>query len=209
LIHRTHRRQAEAYQDVMLDFHNNGMVAFPRLTNIEAKGTSVSASVGLRVVRLGWEHSTYPSGGYVGRSFDQISTSPKGELNLNRDDEGKIFSKMSQAVNSAMDLAKLVHLDVRPGTAWTVAPLLVVPDDMLFVANYNDEGEMIDGPKRTVRCQFYLGQRLELGQGNQYRRATMHLSHLDIITIGELQPILRDYALEGKNSERKRLIPLT
>ena len=145
----------------------------------------------------------YAVGRPVGRSLTQLKKE-KGRLSGTDSD---IHEKWAQALASAFDLinASYALARKRPSLTYsTVLPVLVVPDNALWVADYDADGRPVlsrteGGEERLVRTvdetTFYVGRRYEVGNSNPHFYAT----HLHILTVSGLTALLRSMSNNGRH----------
>ena len=67
-----------------------------------------------------------------------------------------------------------------------IIPVLVVNDGVLWEANYNENGELVEDPKQVTSSEIYLGKDLWTGpMGVEYT-----FSHLHINTLSSFESFL-------------------
>ncbi len=167
LVHAVPRKPDEAFHDLIVDDHRN-------------VGDHV-------VVQVTGDRSRYKPGAPVGKRLDQVGRSPTGEL-VGGDQD--VFEKVSQSINSTVDLLERIGRDNRSPRLYAIVPLLVVPDERLWQVDYSPAGEQQGPPRRVDTVTVFLGKewpfRSFVGETRRYR-----LSHYEITTFGALKPTLR------------------
>lgn len=124
----------------------------------------------------------YPVGGMVGRSTAQVGKNLQGEIVAN---DAEIYEKWGQAVSS---IKKAIEWLPRrdDGTIsdaieilGCALPFVVVPDGMLWIAEYSKNGDVVTGPKQVDRISCICGKKYEFGSpfGWHYR-----ISHIEFVT---------------------------
>lgn len=131
-------------------------------------------------------YSLYSKGQFVAKSVDQIGKRLDGEFTTSTD--GDMFDKISQAINSAIDLISEAHYldtDYSPDYLTLVCPVLVIPDSSLWQVKYSDNGEQIGEPEQINHTPYYIGKRWVVGDKIHSLHYT--ISHLEIVTYSEIQ----------------------
>ncbi|QEF99737.1 hypothetical protein Mal15_38030 [Stieleria maiorica] len=110
----------------------------------------------LFTAKFGGLYSRYREGEMVGKSIDHIVNSGSRIKGGDKD----IYSRWSQAVASAtslIDVAReVLPLNKQAFMRTAIVPVLVVPNDRLFVVDYDEEGRKT-GPVRAVSwTPFYI-----------------------------------------------------
>lgn len=121
--------------------------------------------------------SFYKVGEYIGKSTIQIGVDDKKQFVF---EDSEIFDKWTQAINSAKDLVEIAfrsHFQGRLPISTAVIPVLVVPDDTLWVADYDESGSLSGDPKMTDEVQFFINHEYKIQGFPPYR-----ISHLHFLT---------------------------
>jgi hypothetical protein len=137
------------------------------------------------------QFSLYPKKHFVAKAVDQIGKRPDGEITSN---DGEVFDKISQAINSSIDLiyeAPYLDTDIHPVYLTFVCPVLVVPDSSLWQVKYSNDGEQIGEPEQIRHISYYIGKEWTVNGGLQ--PLTYTLSHLEIVTYSEIQNFVEKY----------------
>lgn len=136
------------------------------------------------------EFTFYSEGEPVGKSCEQVGRqNHDGEITAT--DSG-IYDKWAQALSSAEDLIDescCTGQDITNSIAMSlVFAILVVPNERLWMAQFNEKGAILDTPKLVDRCPYFVGR-------EYVHNAVMHqnefkLSHLEIVTSKGLTDLL-------------------
>lgn len=142
-------------------------------------------------IRLVGEHTAYPSGAPVGKSCTQIGRSTNGELSTSDSD---VYDKWAQALSSADDLTLLACSDGDDRTGNValslVFPLLVVPNERLWVTHYDACGKRIRDPEPADRCSYYVHS--SHYHPDAFTADEVTLSHLEFLTIDGLRAFVTE-----------------
>ena len=76
-----------------------------------------------------------------------------------------------------------------------VFPILVIPDGMLWVAEFDAEGTRIGSPRQVGRCSYFIDKKY-FG-GNQLTGFPYSISHLEFVTLTGLVTMIRDLFAEA------------
>ena len=128
--------------------------------------------------------SVYTIGGMVGRSVVQVGRDSNGFVSSNEE----TYDRLSQATNSCRDLVEELAKPSRTFRA-AVVPVLAIPNQKLWQAEYKADGSLDVEPRRVERASVFLGASWEVDfvDGFGARKLTYHLSHLEIVTEGALE----------------------
>lgn len=153
-------------------------------------------TVGCRQVAVDRVYAEYQKQSPVGKTIDQVATLVDGTL-VGGDKE--VYDKWSQALASANDYVEYARRDDESkdlGDAYySVIPILVVPDDMLWQINYDLRGQVESGPKQSERVPFYVGRRF-----TKPGAETFSITHLEIMTLTGLNHFLEGFARHPSGS---------
>jgi len=124
----------------------------------------------------------YLTGEQVGLSVDQVGKAEHNNCFVNNDERS--YSRILQAVNSSYDLiSDAMVANKRFDVVSLIFPVLVIPDDMLFVIDYDSSFK--PNPSRSAEwVSLYTGSIWNV-QGHGYYM-DFQISHIDIVTIGKL-----------------------
>jgi hypothetical protein len=138
------------------------------------------------------QHSLYPKDHYVAKSSEQVGRRQNDNEITSTD--GEVFDKISQAINSAVDLISEAHyLDtsISPFYLTFVCPVLVVPDLSLWQAKYSDDGAQVGEPEQIKNISYYIGK--DWTVGDKINSLNYTLSHLEIVTYSEIKNFVEKY----------------
>ncbi len=158
----------------------------------EAKSGFMHASVldtGLRLRSITITRSgVYPVGGIVGKACAQVGRDKEGSI---RHTDAEVYDRWAQAISSARDLVDEAYSELhrtRECSLSVVLPLLVVPDDTLWLAEYSPDGQLYREPCKSEHCSLFVDRSYSSScpiGGDEYR-----ISHLEIRTITGLRSFL-------------------
>lgn len=139
-------------------------------------------------------HSPYEVLGAVGKSTDQIGRRDTQNQEVIGND-GDVFEKISQAINSAYDLISFAHYSASKEivVATVVIPVLVVPDDCIWSVWYKRDGSVEREPTLEPNIEYYIDKSWLVGdEKNEYQRR-YYLSHLEIVQFNGIRDMLKKY----------------
>ncbi|MDP1635520.1 MAG: hypothetical protein Q8L69_12670, partial [Gallionellaceae bacterium] len=129
----------------------------------------------------------------VGKSCDQVGrrNSSDGELVGN---DGDVFDKISQAINSSYDLIKECHYAGNDGVTVVsaVVPILVVPNERIWTVWYDKNGNIEVGPSQTEHVAYYMDKSWEVG-GEGERKQSYQLSHMEIVQFDSIESLVNNH----------------
>lgn len=135
-----------------------------------------------RSVRLRKAQSIYSVGAAVGKSCDQVGRAASGEISAGSSD---VYEKWAQALSSAHDLTYLACSDGDERTLSFamafVIPIVVVPNDRLWMALFDSGGAVSSEPAQVDRCSYYVARSYvhqSIAGGEE-----LTLSHLEFVTV--------------------------
>ena len=135
----------------------------------------------------------YRSNDFVGKSLDQIGRRDHHDKELVGNDSD-IYSKWSQAVNSSFELAETAYYESYDHQSKVfisfVMPIVVIPDNTLWIAKYDHEGNRIGEIKQNEECQYYIGNKFELG--DKISGKEIVLTHLHIMTFSRFNKFVNE-----------------
>ena len=138
------------------------------------------------------DYSLYKPSELVGKSTVQVGRRTNdGEISAN---DSEIYEKWGQCINSADDLVGCIYCDGeddKKSYLSTVIPFVVVPNDRLWTASYDNDGKLIRSPEPTDRCPCFIGKDYEMGDG--LVRVQMKLSHVEIVTFDGMRTFVEDH----------------
>ncbi|MDO8031924.1 hypothetical protein O3297_00720 [Janthinobacterium sp. SUN128] len=143
-----------------------------------------------RIERLDGFKSLYPPNDYVGKASTQVGINGKAFIS----NDSEIFEKWGQAISSASDLiANAIWLEHRKSI---IIPVLVVPDDTLWAANYAEDGSPDGGPTQVNEVKFFIGDVKKFDNPV----FSYPISHLHIVTKLGLSKLLERFINDGQDS---------
>lgn len=99
---------------------------------------------------------------FVGRSCAQVGKTLDGGITSS---DSEIYGKWSQAVNSSYDLIKKSHENCNSGIGLNISiitPCLVIPDERLWIVDYDSKGNIINGPHKDNSSNFYIDKEYKI-----------------------------------------------
>ena len=124
------------------------------------------------------------SGEYVGKSIDIVSRDGSGKF---KSGDKEVYSRWTQALQSASTLIPLnvgtFYGDKRPVIHW-IRPILVVPDDRLFVVDFDNFGKQLGDPVTVESTSFFVDYKPPISNivGPEFK-----FRHLEIMTYSALK----------------------
>ena len=204
LVMSTPRREREAYHEILVrrDLKHN-----------DPYGLSVNAFEAHAIeIRIQGKFSRYGELLPVGKSLAQVGRTSNGALTSN---DEQVFDRCSQALASAADLVAdaYSHLESAENTATAIVPVLVVPDNRLWQAEFDAVGGVSSHPRQVEHATFYLGKHYST---NNLAGPGYTVSHLEIMTLsglttfamnlqGEIQGESSIFSKEGFEAALKRM----
>lgn len=122
------------------------------------------------------KRSIYTPGEFVAKAITQVGRNEQGNLVSG---DGAVFDKWSQALASADELVSLAEDGHKAHWLCTfVIPILVVSDGTLWVADYSEDGHLVNGPVQVDESVLFVGR----DYGGGPTRIWYTISHLHIFT---------------------------
>jgi hypothetical protein len=148
--------------------------------------------------------SIYPSGNFVGRNILQLRPGQKpGNYIAARDSE--IYDKWFQALASAFDLVnealRYAERFATPHVFTLVLPIVVLPDDTLWQAEYAENGDLLGDPVRVDQCELYIGRSITPPHEAGDITSPYTFSHLHFFTSKGFIAFLRDATGSGGENQ--------
>ncbi len=188
VVHCLKRKENENYNELIHTFKPENKTQQTGFGTITLPSVFKERSQSIKVKRV----SLYPKEQFVAKSADQIGKrQDNGDITST---DGEVFDKISQAINSAIDLISEAHYldtDISPHYLTLVCPVLVIPDSSLWQAKYSDNGEQIGEPEQINHISYYIGKGWTVGDKIDSLHYT--LSHLEIVTYSEIQNFIGKY----------------
>jgi len=172
------RREDEAFHEILIsvDPEKNPLEKAPEIYGPAMLRQSKN-------IRLTDKYTFYESGKSVGKECNQVGRSPNGEIIAG---DADVYTKWSQALSSADDLIYLACLDGNDRTGdialSLVFPVLVVPNDRLWLTQYDSDGKRIKDPHQIDRCSYFVNlsyYNIEIPQPG----GELTISHLEFVTL--------------------------
>lgn len=180
LISRIPRSKEESYHDILLTI-DRGRFRFNDDNRFDLDPDTKSFSVED-------SDSIYPPSEQVGKSCAQVGRDNNGITGS----DSEMFSKWSQAICSAEAMADEHHHDVPTDSiGWMYSiylPVVVVPDNRLWVIDYKPDGMVDCEPRLVNSCSYFIGSTCSLG--GKINSVSYRFSHLNFVTFSELDAFL-------------------
>ena len=143
-------------------------------------------------LRLYSKASVYKSDENVGKSIAQVGQYLENKKKNVFGTDAHIFDKWAQALASAQNLADRAFEEKRKVGAESrlsaIFPILVVPDNMLWIANYDNYGKLRATPSPTDKIDLFVGR--PYSSRGRERLYNLSVSHLEIKTKSALEDSL-------------------
>ncbi len=187
------RRKFESFFEVMVSVDPDEK-PFPNEQDLMVGFRNRSQSVQLTGI-----NSLYRKDGLVGKSCEQVGRS-LSDSKLISTDSG-IFDKWSQAISSAHDLV-IGSCDDGKSIGMTafsvVIPILVIPNERLWVVSFNEEGVLQGSPGLTDRCSYYVNREYFCKRGMTHDEYCV--SHLEMVTLNGLAALAKKLSREFEDT---------
>ncbi len=130
----------------------------------------------------------YICGEYVAKSCDQVGRKASNTNEIITND-GHIFNKISQSINSSFDIIINSHSkgDNENSVISIVLPFLIVPENKIWVCNYTDDGNRENEPEKVKHITYYIGKLWKIEDNGYLRGASYMLSHLEVCEFDNLE----------------------
>ncbi|MCP4050223.1 MAG: hypothetical protein GY730_05910, partial [bacterium] len=149
----------------------------------------------------------YEVGEPVGKSCDQIGRKKDGEI-INNDSQA--FDKISQAINSAYDMARESFCIEDKDTHFIsfILPVLVVPNNRIWSITYDKLGRITSGPELVDSISYYIDHTYQIiapppnhigSQEFNYK-----VSHLEIVTLDSFIGLIEKHFTKTFTSVKAR-----
>ena len=173
LIHCVPRTTGEAFHDV------SAAVDGERLEYSMSR--LVTPRPHCKVFRREGASSLYKSGDPVGKSCVQVGSKSDS---TKKPSDADIYDKWSQAISSLHDLtysaATVENGSSLPLALTILLPVLVVPDERMWVVEYDASGGMASEPRQVDRCSYYVNK--SYWHDHAYVGEGLAVSHLEFVT---------------------------
>ena len=184
ILHCLPRKTSEGYNEVICTYDPERV---PENSGLPSAFQNCSRSV-----RLKSGYTLYGSRSYVAKSGDQVGR--KQDKSITSTDSG-VFDKISQSINSAYNfITEAQYLKINDYSYFTlIFPVLIVPDNKLWQANYDEQGVRQGEPERIRRASYFIGKEWSTGGADSI---TYSISHLEILTFTEIENFAKNYLFE-------------
>ena len=172
------RTEDESFNELFVDCNATALS--------ESSGSTVPYGFGMAKMR--GASSTYKVGEQVGKACVQITRDGSGKV---VGDDKEVYTKWAQAISSAKDLTYNAMHDRREG-AYSfsfVCPVLVLPNDSLFLIRHDSKGTAISQMEPVRRCSYFINR--EYKHFNAKMKYV--LSHMEFVTLDGLSELLNDW----------------
>jgi len=165
------RKEHESYHEIALVSDNK-----PDVSEIRHPFRSRA-----KILCIPSEFSIYKPNDFVGKNIAQIGRTIEKSNDLTYND-GEIYEKWAQCLSSAHDLVERTYWSESSELHQVVIlPIVVIPNNRLWMVEYNAEGTRSSEPKQTDRCSCFVGKSYEMG--DKMGGTTMLISHIEIMTL--------------------------
>ena len=150
-----------------------------------------------RTLTISGNYSLYKPGEPVGKSTVQVGRRVHDDGIFANDSE--LYEKWGQSISSADDLVKRTYSDGeddKKSYLSAVIPFVVIPNNRLWMATYDNDGKLISGPEPTDRCSCFIGKDYEMGT---LAHAEINLSHVEIVTFQGMKAFVENYLRSGED----------
>jgi len=136
-----------------------------------------------QLMKVRGANSLYKPGTFVGKSILRLRSKDK---KLCSEGDSEIYDRYSQALASSRDLI-LAAFQKRAEPSYSfILPLVVVPDDSLWIAEYDDNGKPNE-PKKINCCDYFVAYKTNVG-------IAFVLTHVRFVTMTGLSDLLATFA---------------
>jgi hypothetical protein len=183
------RHKYESYHQIALlsEPNTSGLFTIPNQFRVRAKILSIRG-----------KYSIYKPHEVVGKSTVQVGITSEKVISAN---DNNLHDKWSQCLSSTTDLVLRTYWDgdKEEGSFYfsLVIPIVVIPNDRLWIVKYDDDGNRVSEPNQTDRCSCFIdkyygmGTKLSAtkyyGMGTKLSATRIRISHMEIMTIDGLK----------------------
>jgi hypothetical protein len=131
--------------------------------------------------------SLYKPDGFVGKSIIKLKMR---QGNLCSEGDSEMYDRWAQAMSSCYDLCDHAFDGCSEGSAYQafVLPVVVVPNDSLWKANYDEKGTLRDDPSRADLCEYYINQQIPISEIPNFV-----ITHVHFATLSGLSQLLTHF----------------
>jgi len=183
------REEGEAFQDLIYSVGH-------RIVDHQPYGPHSQAC------RAKKRQSFYLQEEFVGKNFLRLKPKDSRSAVAVAAPDSDIYERWAQALSSAVDLADAAF-DYAPAREiiWSaVLPAVVVPDESLWRAAYQNDGKMATDPEKVGQCEYYVGHTIRLRSPPEERSFTF--SHIHFFTLRGFASFLSKMAVNDHAWDR-------
>ncbi len=151
-----------------------------------------------------WGNQYYREGKFVGKSLLRLKLDQKQKLQRVPDED--VYERWAQAISSAVGVANSVCDDAfhfQESIASAVLPVVVVPDDSLWIVWYAGNGALEQAPEQVAECEFYVERGVKVGASPKPHRFTF--SHIHFFTLAGFSAFTSELARPERSVIWERL----
>lgn len=183
LVNQLPREEHEAFIEIIV---NKNTKSVPCLANVNP----YSGQGELRSCRLTGNLSRYKVGNPVGKRTNQVGLLAEGEF---RSGDPELFEKLNQVVNCTYHLVEEVVNSQSSDVFNVVIPVIVVPDNTLWGANYNSDGSLIN-VEPLKHSIVFKNKKWNVGRSVSGSNSFLNyaVSHVELVTFSHLPVFVAD-----------------
>ena len=137
--------------------------------------------------------SIYEFESFVGKSVVRIKPTKDAQKRQTEpfsvDGDKDIYEAWSQAISFCHDIVDKIS---KPQTEKLIRefilPIVVIPNNSLWIAEYTSDGQLKEGPKQVDECYYYVGHEIAIPKSN-----ILSISHIHFVTLNGLSKMLDLY----------------
>jgi hypothetical protein len=148
-----------------------------------------------KVIRLSGAQSIYKPNELVGKSSARVGRIKKGGF---YDNDKDVYERWAQALGSAQDLVDRACYDgEEEGVEYVsmILPVLVIPDETLWLAEFDTDGSKIGNSRQAERCSYFI-DKFYFG-GHKAYGVNYQISHLEFVTLTGLVNLVSEVFSEN------------
>jgi hypothetical protein len=130
--------------------------------------------------RIG-ESKIYLAGELVGRSLEQAAPPKKSVSKTAMEVRAKFSQAQQHAIALTPEIKQQAAINGKKRAA--IFPCLVVPNDRLWICQYDEGGEMVGKPKKVNRVPLFLGLSSNYQLSPAHQVCQYSFSHIEILTL--------------------------
>lgn len=184
LISQTLRKKHESYHEILKSKYLNRSGTKINLSDFENVSENKTSAV--KVYR---NNIIYQENKYVGKSVTQLYIDENGDSTSKNEEVYEkwiqVFGQANGLVNKAANIYRTNNKD---NNYSAIFPILIIPNERLWVVNYNLDGNIKDGPKKEISSEIFY--ELESKFKDEYEDDFI-FSHLHIFTIDGFKEFLK------------------